>query len=72
MAKGIKVFPKMGFYLYHPMVDRTELETGQTEKANHWKRKEKKVSTFFGIIFLGIKSIESELEVDYNHQIKFT
>lgn len=60
----------MGFYLYHPVVDRTELETGQTKEANHWKGKGKRRSIHW-VIFLGIKRTETELEVDYNHQIKF-
>ena len=28
VAEGIKAFPKTGFYLYYPIVNRTELETG--------------------------------------------
>lgn len=42
VAEEIKAFPKMGFYLYHPMVDRTVLETGHRDKANHLKGKEKR------------------------------
>lgn len=42
VAKWIKAFPKMGFYLYHSVVDRTELDTGHREKVNHLKGKDKR------------------------------
>lgn len=50
VAEGIKAFPKMGFYLYYPIVNRTELETGHRDKANHVKGKKKR-EIVIGVFF---------------------
>ena len=49
-GRGIKAFPKTEFYLYYPIVNRTELETGHRDKANHVKGK-KKTEIFNGVCF---------------------
>lgn len=50
VAEGIKAFPKTGFYLYYPIVNKTELETGHRDKANHVKGKKKR-EIFNGVFF---------------------
>ena len=52
VEEGIKAFPKSEFYLYHPIVNRAELETGHRDKANHVKGK-KKTEIFNGVCFKG-------------------
>lgn len=53
----------MGFYLYYPIVNRTELETGHRDKANHVKGKKKRENSHWSIF--RIKRVESNLKVEY-------
>ena len=62
VAEGIKAFPKTGFYLYYPIVNRTELETGHRQ-GNSCEREEKERNIQWSI-FLGKKRVESDLELN--------
>lgn len=49
------------------MVDRTELETGHREGKSFEGEGKEKINTHCNL-FVGMKRVESELEVDYDPQ----
>lgn len=67
VVNGIEALSQMGFYLYHPMGLRTELQTGQ-ERRQIISRDKNRGKSIHWSIFLRIKRMESEVE--YGHQIK--